>query len=200
MKKYWGGLLFILSISLFAEPIQLYDFASSPATNYSFRFAENGQDAVLCEICGEKYLQLNYVCGEAPWVQLELIPEKWIAVPDFKSAEFLLELYVPPDKIRDVCLHLIDRDGEVFQFRTCILEVNGNRSFVKGGFRIVKFLVSTEDLRCGFWPLEDSKTAKSNKQIDFPVMVFRITLDYMVRQGIGNAGLGKLFVDTKAGK
>ncbi len=181
MKKLSGLLFIFLAIVAFTTNAIELNLLSQK--RFFLRFEKKGQYVETDKFDGETALCLVFNCQEAPWADLSLDLTKQHLIEKFDSAKILVRAFLPEDgNVRDVCLRLIDNDGEVFQYRKSVAKLNGWQNLV--------YEISDSSK-----PYNSCWSGKvKNKVLDFPIKILGFAVDYKIREGNGYVGLANIKV------
>lgn len=142
--------------------------------------AARGQSATVEEAGGRQARRLNWDAAKARWLEFSFrnpLPP----IDEFDSARFDVELLIPENfEGRRVNLRLADKSGETFQFA---LPTEG----LTPGWHTVQLRISKSGApNRGVWG------GDQNRQLDFPVRVSGISVDYPAGSGAGTVALGTI--------
>lgn len=179
-RKDGNGELRIGKIEFTPAPLEagdlVTDAAESPVN------VGGGLSAAAEVIDGKKALRLNWDAAKARWFEFSF-KNPPAPIEQFESARFGVELFVPEQFAASrVNLRLTDKNGETFQFSVPAAEL-------KPGWQLVPFRVNGSGA-----PNAGSWGGDKNKQLDFPVRVTGLSVDYPANSGAGTLGLGKIFI------
>jgi len=179
-RKDGNGELWIGKIEFTPAPLEagdlIADAAESPVN------VGGGQSAAVEEIDEKKALRLNWDAAKARWFEFSF-KNPLPPIEQFESARFGVELFVPEKFTASrINLRLTDKNGETFQFTIPAAEL-------KPGWQLVPLRVNgSGSPNAGFWG------GDKNKQLDFPVRITGLAVDYPANSGVGTLGIGKIFV------
>lgn len=179
-RKEGDGELRIGKIEFTPAPLEagelVIDAAESPVN------VGGGQSAAVEEIDGKKALRLNWDPAKARWFEFSFT-NRPAPIESFESARFGIELFVPEQFAASrVNLRLTDKNGETFQFTIPAAEL-------KPGWQLAPLRVNGSGTpNAGVWG------GDKNKQLDFPVRVTGLSVDYPANSGAGTLGVGKIFI------
>lgn len=184
-RKEGDGELWIGKIEFTPAPLdageQVIDAAAAAPVNVG-NAKEREQSAAVEEIDGKKALRVNWDAAKGRWLEFSFRAAS-APIEQFDSARFDVELFVPQNCSADrAALRFSDKNGETFQFSIPL-------AGLKTGWNLVPLRINGSGVpNAGVWG------GDKNRQLDFPIRLTGMSVDYPANSGAGTLAVGKIFL------